>query len=243
MASAGLYPAGNDAVNAAISKDYVICRNSDAIAAKRPRDARRPVVRVQIEAEPAARFRQHRRRRGEVHRVLAPVAGGASAVPASTLLGASPWIDALAPLVIQPAHSVGVAIGEDGGARWAHHPLRYQDGSGAGLRVGVACGVIVDVLQPQEDRRVEVAVHIGFVARVLRDAVDRNQFGQPISEATTVEGPWRPSCSAFTRPYSSTSQYRSLAIQGHWHAPLRRNHICPGRAPIYETNRQLCQFG
>ena len=142
---------------------------------------------LQVEAQPAAALRQHRLQRGEVQRVLTLVVGGAAAVPAIAFLGEPPRIEARAPLVLQSAHRVAVAVGEDGRPRGVLHPFGGQDRAEAGVRIGVDRDGEAHALQPRADRRVEVALHVGFVAGVLRGAGDRHQFGQPVAEAAFVE--------------------------------------------------------
>ena len=83
----------------------------------------------------AAALRQHRFERGEVERVLALVVGGAAAVPAVAFLRQAPGREAGAPLLVQAADRVAMAVEQDGRAGRVLDPLGGQDGAEALQRV------------------------------------------------------------------------------------------------------------
>ena len=90
---------------------------------------------LDVEAELAAALRQHGLQRGDVERVLALVVGGAAAVPAVALLGQRPGLQAGAPLVVEPAHRVAMAIEQHGRAR-RDPRCGCRSGSGRSPRAG-----------------------------------------------------------------------------------------------------------
>ena len=91
-------------------------RGDEFAQALEPRSSRHLQHQLDVEAEPAAAFRQHRVQRRQVQRVLALVVGGAAAVPAVALLGQRPGQQAGAPLVFQTAHRIAMAVEQDGRA-------------------------------------------------------------------------------------------------------------------------------
>ena len=141
----------------------------------------------QVEPELAAALRQHRFQRGQVQRVLALVVGGAATVPAIALLGQRPGIEAVAPLVVQPADRVAVAVGQHGRPRRIFHPFGDQNGAEAGRRIGMDRDGEAHALQPGLDRSGEIPLHIRRVPRVLRGAGDRHEFRQMVAEPVRIE--------------------------------------------------------
>ena len=153
---------------------------------------------LQVEAELAAALRQHRLQRGQVQRVLALVVGGAAAVPAVAFLGQRPGIEAGAPLVLQPAHGVAVAVGQDGRARRRPRSVR-RSGSGRSRSRGLGCTATREAqsLQPGPDR-----LRPGSAARRPRGPGPARCSGSPPTppagrgsrrhRRTPVRARWRP---------------------------------------------------
>ena len=73
------------------------------------------------------------------------------------------------------------------GQRRVFHAFGRQDRAEAVARIGVDGDREAHAFQPGADRGVEVALHVGFVAGVLRGAGDRHQFGQPVAERPAIE--------------------------------------------------------
>jgi hypothetical protein len=68
------------------------------------------------------------------------------------------------------------------------HPFVGQDGSEAGVRVGVDRDSKAYAPQPRADRSVELVVHIGLITGVQCGAGDRHH----VAEAATIEAALRP---------------------------------------------------
>jgi hypothetical protein len=141
---------------------------------------------LDVEAELAAALRQHRLQRMQVDGVLALVVGGAAAVPLAVLLCEDPRVQALAPLVGQPANRVAVTVGENGGTG-PFHALRRQDRSQPGARIGMDLHGEAQPVEPRADRVLQIGVQVGLVPRVLRGGFVGDQIGQQALESAVVE--------------------------------------------------------
>ncbi len=128
-----------------------------------------------VVAQLAAAFGDDRFQRRQIHRVLALVVGGAAAVPKIAFLGQRPGIEAGAPLILQPAHRVAVAVSQNGGQGRVLDPLGGQDRAEAGGGVGMDRDGEPQPFEPGLDRIRQIGLHILFVRRVLGGAAYRDQ--------------------------------------------------------------------
>jgi hypothetical protein len=119
--------------------------------------------------------------------VLALVVGGAAAVPAVGFLGQRPGRQAGAPLIVQAADGVAVAVGQHGRAVRPLQPFGEQDRTEAGRLVGVDFHREPHALQPGLDGLGQIPVDVGLMAGILRGAGDRHQRREVVAEAVGVE--------------------------------------------------------
>jgi hypothetical protein len=136
----------------------------------------------EVETEGAGAFGENGLERGEVEGVLAFVVGGASAVPAVAFGGEGPGRKALAPLIVQAADGVAVAVGENRGAVRALEALGEQDWAEAGDGIGVDLDGEAEALEPGLDADGQVTLDVGLVGRVLGGAGDFDQFCKVVVE-------------------------------------------------------------
>ena len=183
---------------------------------------------LQVEAQCAAAFGQHGFQRGQVQGVLALVVGGAAAVPAVGFLGQHPGRQARAPLVLQAADGVAVAVGQDGRAVRALQPFGEQDRAEAGVP-GWGGSRRVKPMRSSQGwmARGQIALDVGLVAGVLGGAGDRHQFRKVVAEAVrsqsmSVRAPGRcpampcpgPRAVAATVPDDGASGYLGSSGRG-----------------------------
>ena len=191
---------------------------------------------LQVEPEFSATLRQHRLQRGQVQRVLTLVVRAAAAIPAPpplaiVFLGEPPRIEARAPLVLQSPHRIAMAVGQDRRPLRILDPFGSQDRTEAGARIGMDGDGEAHAFQPRRYRRIEVALHVGLVSRVLRGAGDRHQFGQPVAEAVAVEEIQSACNSALTCSHRSSP-----------HASVPERRIRPSQKIARVQARRAC-FG
>ena len=87
-----------------------------------------------------------------------------------------PEVRARAPLIVQAADGVAVAVGENCGAVRALEALGEQDWAEAGDRIGVDLDRKAEALEPGLDGGGQVALDVGLVGRILGGAGDFDQL-------------------------------------------------------------------
>ena len=198
-----------------------------------PRSSQVSSTSFRLKPEFPSALREHRFQCAQVQRVLALVVRTAAAIPAIAFLGEPPGIEAGAPLVLQAAHGIAVAVGQDRRTLRILEALGREDGAEPRLRIGMNSDDEAHALQPRPDRAVQVALHVGLVAGVLRRAGNRHQFGQPVAEAVAVEELQRTSdcaraCAHRLPPMCPAQRAGYADRSGSREPPTRRRSVCEG---------------